>query len=316
MAKSLNTARDLIHRGAALFSDAGLAYEHGTDNALDEAAALVLHSLGIGYDRPDTELDNAITAEQRSRAMALLEQRVATRKPAAYLINEAWFAGLRFYVDERVLVPRSPMAELIEDRFTPWIDPARVRRVLDLCTGSGCIGIACAHAFPAAHIDAVDVSGDALDVAHENVRRHNLESRVRLVESDVFAGLSGCIYDLIVANPPYVSLPEMAQLDAEFRHEPALGLAAGPDGLDIVVRILRDASRHLAGGGILVVEVGHTQDNLAAQFPQVPFIWLDLEFGGEGVFLLESDRLAEYQDTFDQVAAQRAVLPAGNNEVI
>ena len=313
--ETLSTARDLIAWGTQQFSTAGLAFEHGTDNARDEAAALVLHALGISYDQPDAVLDNEVTAVDRARAIELLEQRVTTRKPAAYLLNEAWFAGLPFYVDERVLVPRSPIAELVEDGFAPWVDPARIRRVLDLCTGSGCIGIACAYAFPNARIDAADISGAALAVARENVTRHDLAERVRLVESDVFENLSGGVYDIIVSNPPYVSTAEMAQLPKEFLHEPAAGLVAGNDGLDIVVRILKDASRHLTADGILVVEVGYSQDSLAAQFPEVPFIWLEFEYGGEGVLLLEAALLAAHQATFDRVAAQRAISPANNHEV-
>ena len=311
----MSTARDLITWGAQQFSAAGLAFEHGTDNAQDEAAALVLHVLGIGYDQPDAALDRAITATDRTRCIELLERRIATRKPAAYLINEAWFAGLPFYVDERVLVPRSPIAELVEDGFAPWIDPARIRRVLDLCTGSGCIGIACAYAFPDARIDATDISGAALEVARRNVTRHDLAGRVRLLESDVFSELSGEVYDIIVSNPPYVTAAEMAQLPREFLHEPAAGLVAGSDGLDIVVRILKDAARWLAADGILVVEVGYSQDNLIALFPEVPFTWLEFEYGGEGVLLLEAALLTGYQSTFDRVAALRAAAPDNNHEV-
>ena len=315
MSETLSTARDLIAWGAQRFSSAGLAFEHGTDNAGDEAAALVLHALGISYDQPDSLLDNEVTAAERARIIELLEQRVTTRKPAAYLINEAWFAGLPFYVDERVLVPRSPIAELIEDGFAPWIEPARIHRVLDLCTGSGCIGIACAYAFPDARIDATDISGTVLAVARENVARHDLAGRVQLIESDVFGNLSGNVYDIIVSNPPYVPATEMEQLPDEFLHEPAAGLVAGNDGLDIVVRILKDASRYLAVDGILVVEAGYSQDSLVAQFPEVPFIWLEFEYGGEGVFLLEAAQLAIHQATFDRVAAQRAAAPSNNHEV-
>ena len=325
MTETLATARDLIEWGAQQFDTAGLVFEHGTDNARDESAALVLHALGISYGQPDTVLDKAVSIADKARAIGLLEQRVTTRKPAAYLINEAWFAGLPFYVDERVLVPRSPIAELIEDGFAPWIDPARIRQILDLCTGSGCIGIACAYAFPDARIDAADISGAALAVARKNVVQHGLGERVRLIESDVFGKLSSGIYDIIVSNPPYVSAAEMTQLPDEFLHEPAAGLAAGNDGLDIVVRILKDASRHLAADGILVIEVGYSQDSLVAQFPEVPFIWLEFEYGGEGVLLLEASmwaldsyrnaQLAAYQATLDRVAAQRAAAPVTNSEV-
>lgn len=300
------TARDLVLAGAAWFEAAGLGFHHGTDNALDEAAALVLHALQIGFDAPEAELDRVLEPTAQARAVAMLEARVATRKPAAYLTHEMWFAGVPFYVDERVLVPRSPLAELIEAEFTPWIDPAGVQRVLDLCTGSGCIGIACALYFPQAEVTLTDVSEDALTVARINVERHGLAERVRLVRSDVFVSLAGQCYDIIVSNPPYVPRAEFESLDPEFAHEPALGLVAGADGLDVVARILRDAAVHLAPGGILVVEVGNTQDILAERFPEVPFLWLDFERGGEGVFLLERDQLLQHQAVFDRVAASRS----------
>lgn len=299
------TARDLIQQGAALFTRKGLTFAHGTDNAEDEAAALVLHTLGIGYDQPESVLDQPLSAVQCKRVEALLEARAATRKPAAYLLNEAWFAGLPFYVDERVLVPRSPIAELVEAGFYPWMDPQRVSRVLDLCTGSGCIAIAAALAFPGAAIDAADLSADALAVARINIQRHGLEGRVNPVTSDVFSGLAGRVYDIIVSNPPYVPAQEMEHLALEFRHEPELGLVAGFDGMDIVVRILRDAAQHLAASGILVVEVGHYRDILTSLFPEVPFMWLDFEYGGEGVFLLDASQLAACQESFNAVARKR-----------
>lgn len=299
------TARDLVLAGAAWFEAAGLGFHHGTDNALDEAAALVLHALQIGHDAAEAELDRVPGAQERSRAVELLEARVTTRKPAAYLTRETWFAGLPFYVDERVLVPRSPLAELIEEEFTPWIDPADVRSVLDLCTGSGCIGIACAVYFPQAEVTLSDLSDDALAVARINVERHGLAERVRLVRSDVFASLAGRCFDIIVSNPPYVPREEFEGLAPEFAHEPAFGLVAGEDGLDIVVRILRDAAAHLNAGGILVVEVGNTQDLLVERFPEVPFLWLDFARGGEGVFLLERDQLLQHQAGFDQAAGSR-----------
>jgi ribosomal protein L3 glutamine methyltransferase len=299
------TARDLIREGAALFTRKGLTFAHGTDNAEDEAAALVLHVLGIGYDQPDSVLDQPLTATQRASVQSLLQARATTRKPAAYLVNEAWFAGLPFYVDERVLVPRSPIAELIESGCYPWIDPQRVSRVLDLCTGSGCIAVAAALAFPDAVIDATDISRDALDVARINIQRHGVEGRVNPVESDLFSGLAGRVYDVIVSNPPYVPVQDMALLAAEFRHEPELGLTAGFDGMDIVVRILQDAARHLADAGILVVEVGHYRDILATLFPEVPFMWLDFEYGGEGVFLLDAGQLHACQESFNKAGRRR-----------
>jgi len=314
--ESLHTPRELIHWGADLFEQAGLVFGHGTDNALDESALLVLHELRIGYEQPDEVLDSELADADRLRVIELLERRVASRKPAAYLVNEAWFAGLSFYVDERVLVPRSPIAELIEAGFEPWIGRQPVRNVLDLCTGSGCIGIACAHAFPDARVDLADLSADALDVAGMNIQRHGLEARVSPLQSDLFAGLTGRRYDIIVSNPPYVPQQEVRELDAEFQHEPALGLAAGTDGLDIVTSILNDAGKHLRDDGILVVEVGHSQERLAALFPDVPFLWLEFEYGGEGVFLLESACLHEHRETFRQAVVARGILSENQDEVI
>lgn len=305
MSEAGNTARALIEWGAERFDDAGLVYAHGTDNALDEAASLVLHSLSIGYDQPDSVLDEPLDASDLDRARELLEQRIKTRRPAAYLLQEAWFAGMPFYIDERVLVPRSPLAELIAASFEPWIDPQRVRHVVDIGTGSGCIAAACAKAFPGAEVDATDVSSAALDVARINVKRHGLEQRVNLVESDLFTALSGRCYDIIVSNPPYVPREEVEQLPEEFRHEPASGLLAGEDGLDIVVRMLSEASGYLAPGGILVVEVGYSCDALQEQYPEVPFVWLEFENGGTGVFLLEAAELEEYQSVFERVARLR-----------
>jgi len=300
------TARDLIRRGARYLDAAGLGFFHGTNNSLDEAASLVLHALQIGYDQPGEVLDRVLTDVERERAIDLLERRIATRKPAAYLIGEAWFAGLPFLVDERVLVPRSPLAELIEAQFTPWVNPAGVQRILDLCTGSGCIGIACARYFPAASVALTDLSPDALEVAKINVVRHGLGGRVNVLQSDVFSALEDQRYDIIVSNPPYVPRDEMEGLAAEFRHEPALGLLAGDDGLDIVVRILCNAARHLTSSGILVVEVGNTQDILVGRFPDIPFTWLEFAYGGDGVFLLERGQLEQHQAVFEQAASARA----------
>jgi len=300
MAEPGNTARALINWGATQFDKAGLVYAHGTDNAVDEAASLVMHTLGIGYQQPDRVLDEIISNTDRQQVLALLEKRISSRKPAAYLLQQAGFAGLTFYVDERVLVPRSPIAELIGAQFTPWIDPHRVSRVLDMCTGSGCIGIACAGAFPEATVDLSDISTDALAVASENIRRHGLETRVRTVASDVFASLAAERYDIIVVNPPYVPDAEQSQLADEFAHEPSVGLFAGHDGLAIVVNILRHAASHLCNDGILIVEVGFTQDRLVQRFPDIPFMWLEFEFGGTGVFVLDSAQLALYQPAFEQ----------------
>jgi ribosomal protein L3 glutamine methyltransferase len=288
---ALASVRDWIRYGASRFNAAGLHFGHGTDDAVDEARALVLHALHLGHDTPEGILAGALTLAERRDVLALLERRIHERKPAAYLTNRAWFAGLELYVDERVLVPRSPIAELIARDFAPWTD-APPSRILDLCTGSGCIAIACAYAFPDARIDATDRSTAALEVAAENRRRHGLEARVELIESDLFDALAGRRYDLIVSNPPYVDAAELESLPAEHRHEPRIGFAAGRDGLDAVRGILTGAAEHLTPAGALVVEVGARADAVAAAWPALPFTWLEFEHGGDGVFLLHASDLA------------------------
>ena len=278
---------------------AGLHFGHGTTTAIDEAAALVLHSLHLPPDLPGDYFHAALTPTEKQNILILLERRIQERKPAAYLMNRAWFMGLSFYVDERVLIPRSPMAELIEDHFEPWLtDPGAVRTILDLGTGSGCIGIACAYAFPNADVDLSDVSADALAVARRNIQEHHLQDRVQTIQSDLFAALGGRRYDLIISNPPYVSTEEMERLPAEYRHEPALGLAGGEQGLDVVLAILRQAPAHLNEQGILVVEVGNAEYTLSERFPEAPFVWLDFEWGGEGVFLITAEQLRACGDMF------------------
>ncbi|HET7673976.1 MAG TPA: 50S ribosomal protein L3 N(5)-glutamine methyltransferase [Gammaproteobacteria bacterium] len=288
----LKTAADWVRYAASRFNAAGLFFGHGTDNAIDEALALVLHVLHLDHDLPPYLLNAHLTAPETSAIRELVEARLDSRKPLAYLIQRAWFAGLEFFVDERVLVPRSPIAELIERRFEPWLDAERIDRVLDIGTGSGCIAIACAHYLPGAHVDAIDVSADALAVAAENVARHGVAERVELIPSDLFEALSGRRYDLIVSNPPYVDAAEMAALEPEFRHEPRLGLAAGEDGLDCVARILEAAGRHLNPDGALIVEVGASHMAFEARWPDLPVTWLEFERGGEGVLLLSADALS------------------------
>ncbi|MCP4040883.1 MAG: 50S ribosomal protein L3 N(5)-glutamine methyltransferase [Gammaproteobacteria bacterium] len=294
--EELNTARDFIRWGASRFNQAGLFFGHGTEDAIDEAIVLVLHGLHLPQGLADEFLRARLTRDEKIAVLELLQRRIRERVPAAYLTHEAWFAGLSFYVDERVLVPRSPIAELIGGGFQPWMGEKEVTRILDLCTGSGCIAIACAMAFPWAHVDAGDISTAALEVAGINIRRHGLEARVRPVHSDLFADLMEEPYDLIVCNPPYVDAVELAAMPGEFHREPRVGLAAGEDGLDVVRRILPDIQDHLAEDGLLVVEVGASRPAMEVAFPQYQFLWPELEHGGEGVFILEAGQINNLLD--------------------
>ncbi len=294
MTAELSTIIDFIRYGASRFAAAGLTFGHSHDNAMDEATHLVLHSLHLPHDLSPNYGQAKLVAGEKAALLALIERRIGERKPVAYLTGEAWFAGLAFKVDERVLVPRSPIAELIQNGFTPWLDGRDVSRALDLCTGSGCIGIAMAAHNPDWQVDLADVSDGALELARENIRIQHVGDRVRAIKSDLFAGLKGEVYDLIVSNPPYVTEQEYAELPPEYRHEPALGLTAGPDGLDFALRILRDAPAHLSEDGLLIVEVGESERALTQLLPQVPFIWIEFNVGPMGVFALERRDLVEH----------------------
>lgn len=296
--QQLHTIQDFIRWGASRFNEAGLVFGHGTDNAVDEAANLVLSVLHLSYESAQGLLGTCLTSMEKKSILDMFEQRISKRMPAAYLTHEAWFAGLSFFVDERVLVPRSPFAELIQHRFAPWIAEERIKRVLDLCTGSGCIAIACAMEFPEARIDAADISSDALAVARINVDKHGLAEHIQLHRSDLFDGLPKTRYDVIVSNPPYVKAAEMAALPPEYLQEPALGLEAGKDGLQFALRILRDAPAYLAPHGILIVEVGDSEDGMVELFPEVPFSWIEFERGGGGVFMLTAAQLKKYAKNF------------------
>lgn len=298
--QALVTIRDFIRYATTEFNKNGLYFGHGTDNAWDEAANLILHTLHLPYDVTPAVLDARLTDDERLMVVNLLSERIAKRIPSAYLTHEARFAGLSFYVDERVLVPRSPIAELIEKHFEPWIDSADIHHVLDLCTGSGCIAIACAHHLPYAEVDASDLSSEALAVAKVNVLRHDLSDSVHLIQSDLFASLPKKSYDVIVSNPPYVSEQEMSALPDEYRHEPTMGLAAGTLGLDIVVKILSQASAYLSPNGILIVEVGNSEYALMDRFPHAPFTWIEFERGGGGVFMISAKELKKCEGMFTE----------------
>jgi protein-(glutamine-N5) methyltransferase, ribosomal protein L3-specific len=293
----LCTVRDFVRWGASRFTEAGLCFGHGTDNAWDEAVVLVCAALHLPLDSGARALDARLTRAEKQIALEYLERRITERVPAPYITGEAWFAGLRFAVDERVLVPRSPFAELIEREFRPWLTAAP-ERILDLCTGSGCIGIACALAFPDAEVDLVDISLAALEVADGNIAAHRVERRVRTLESDLFEELDQA-YDLIVCNPPYVDADDYAELPDEYRCEPELALAAGVDGLDVVRRVLRDAADWLEDEGLLFVEVGNSAAALEDRFPDVGFTWVELQRGGDGIFVFSREELLAIQELLD-----------------
>ncbi len=299
--QQLHTVGDYIRYAASEFNRAELFFGHGHDNAWDEAITLVLFSLALPAQLTEHIMTCRLTLDEKLAIAELIERRITEQIPAAYLINQAMFAGLPFYVDERTLVPRSPIGEWIEKRFSPIIaDNKPVHRILDLCTGSGCIAIACAHYFPEAEVDAVDLSVDALNVAQINIENHGLTEQVIPIQSDVFSGVSGQKYDLIVSNPPYVDQEDVDSLPVEFTHEPAMGLGSGVDGLDITRKILAQSSEHLTDDGLLVCEVGNSQVHIEAEYPEVDFTWLTFKRGGHGVFVLTKQQLTTYQEIFNQ----------------
>ncbi len=277
---------EIIEQVAQSFEKANLHYGHGTDNAWDEAVALVLYVLDLPFHIDEKEAEKEISQFDQEKILKLADRRIKENKPLPYLTNAAYFAGLPFYIDERVIIPRSPFAELIEQGFAPWINPEEITQVLDLCTGSGCMAIAAALALPNISVDAVDNSKDALDVAMINLQKYELEDRVNLIESDLFSNVPQKKYDVIMSNPPYVSQDEMKALPQEFHHEPHNALHAEDEGLEIVLKILKEAPNYLSKNGILIVEVGNSQEALEKRLPNVPFTWLEFERGGEGVFIL------------------------------
>jgi len=288
----LRTLRDLLRFSVSRFNETGLFFGHGSASAYDEAAYLILHTLHLPLDRLEPFLDARLTSDELDQVLGIIERRATEKIPAAYLTNEAWLGDFSFFVDERVIVPRSFIAELLREQLAPWIrSPDEVNSALDLCTGSGCLAILLAHAFPNVMIDAADISQEALEVAQRNLADYNLEQQVNLVRSDLFAGLRGRTYDLIISNPPYVSAEAMAALPEEYRHEPERALASGADGLEAIRTILNEAADHLTDRGLLIVEIGHNRDKLGQVYPETPFTWLETSAGDEFVFLLKRDQL-------------------------
>ncbi|MDN6318637.1 MAG: 50S ribosomal protein L3 N(5)-glutamine methyltransferase [Marinobacter sp.] len=292
--EDLHTVRDYLRYASSQFAASPVFFGHGTDNVWDEAVQLVMRSLHLPLEDNTLFLDARLIREERRVVLERIRRRIEERVPLAYLLGEAWFMGMPFHVDERVLVPRSPLGELIDNGFQPWLGDKSVERVLDLCAGSGCIGIGVASVFEDASVDLSDISADALAVADSNIDLHELHGRVRTVQSDVFANISGQ-YDIIVSNPPYVDAEDMADMPDEFHHEPALGLTAGDDGLDIAHKIIAGAAEHLAPGGLLVVEVGNSWIALDEAYPELPFTWLEFSNGGNGVFAITEQDLRQWQ---------------------
>ena len=304
MSQELSTIIDFIRYGASRFNSAGLSFGHSYDNALDEATQLVLHALHLPHDLSPAYGQAKLVHEEKDRVLALFQRRIDERVPACYLTGEAWFAGLSFKTDHRALVPRSPIAELIETSFEPWAGGREIQRVLDMCTGSGCIAIATAHYHPDWQVDAADISEEAMSLARENVER--LETpNVRILHSDLFRGLKGEVYDLIVTNPPYVTHAETDALPKEYSHEPELGLRAGDDGLDLALEILRDAPEHLSENGFLICEVGESEHALVKLLPQLPLAWVEFKVGQMGIFVAEREDLVAHHEAIKALADAR-----------
>ncbi len=291
-AQNLHTVRDFLRFAVSRFNQAKLFFGHGSSDAYDEAAYLILHTLHLPLDRLEPFLDAQLTDGECTEVLGIIQQRVEKRIPAAYLTHQALLGDFSFYVDERVIVPRSFIAELLLEQLSPWIaEPDEINSVLDLCTGSGCLAILAAHAFPNARVDAADLSPDALSVAERNVADYKLQDRVNLIESDLFAKLDGKQYDLIISNPPYVDAESVNALPQEYLHEPEMALGSGHDGLDATRIILKHAAQHLTGNGVLIVEIGHNRDVLEAAYPDLPFTWLDVSAGDQFVFMLHRNDL-------------------------
>jgi len=294
MTTNLHTIRDWLRYAVSRFENSDIFYGHGTDNSYDEAVWLIMSALHLPHDTLNNFLDARLTSEENQHLATLIEKRVTEHTPTAYLVKEAWLRGFKFYVDERVIVPRSFIAELLEDGLQPWVEfPEMVESAADICTGSGCLGILLAEAFPNAHIDVVDISPDAIDVCNINIGRYGLEHQVQAVQSDMFTALKGRKYDVIISNPPYVDAPSMAELPAEYRQEPQLALGSGVAGLDHTHTLLTQSAEYLNDGGILVVEIGHNRDALHEAYPELPFTWLDTSAGDQFVFMLTKEDLIE-----------------------
>jgi ribosomal protein L3 glutamine methyltransferase len=292
LTEELFTIRDWLRFTVSRFEESGIFFGHGTDNAYDEAVWLIMSALHLPHDTLENFFDAVITESERKHLAHLIERRITERTPTAYLLREAWLRGFKFYVDERVIVPRSFIAELLEDSLSPWIEyPEMVESAADICTGSGCLGILLAHAFPNALVDVVDISPDAIAVCNINIANYGLQQQVKAIQSDMFSALKGKTYDLIISNPPYVDAPAMAQLPQEYRNEPQLALGSGVAGLDHAHTLLREAPSYLNDGGLLVVEIGHNRDALLEACPGLPFTWLEVESGNEFVFLLTKEQL-------------------------